>query len=489
MSKAPISRHRDAGMTLPEVLIAVVLTGLLMSSIAMSITVLFRQSDNTEGRTNNARSEQNVNIWMPTDLASAENVDTAPGASPCAPSCPPGLNVGGTNALMLSWSGTVPGANGTAVPTETKVSYRYVQVGAEYQMLRVECVSVNGAAPSCNSSTVLHDLDPPPIGVPYVPGSTPPSWIMVVSQALDPADITGSTPIPSDDPTFKNKNGQRVVVTINGGGDVAGAGGGKNQISLSAGGTERSTTLATNSVSFNQTLTAARTRCGGNFGMVVDTSGSIGSANMSTVRTALTSMIDTFAGTPVKLEFSQFSTLAKVLGAGATGARYFDMLKESDVDDLKKYVNGGTTSASVVVPALTSTGSTNWEDALYRMFRNTDGTIQAALPSKVIFFTDGIPNFTRLGSGATSGTTALPAATQHPDDSALPAATGGGNYSQVAWNRANRVAREFGVQVDYVGVFVGADTTASSKLGRRQRRLPPDRLEEGLPRRVGAGVS
>ena len=133
---------------------------------------------------------------------------------------------------------------------------------------------------------------------------------MVVSQALDPADITGSTPIPSDDPTFKNKNGQRVVVTINGGGDVAGAGGGKNQISLSAGGTERSTNLATNSVSFNQSLTAARTRCGGNFGLLVDTSLSISSADMATGRTAIAGtggLIDTFAGTPVKLQVDKFS--------------------------------------------------------------------------------------------------------------------------------------------------------------------------------------
>ena len=448
-------------MTLPELLISVVLTGILIASLAMSITVIYRQSDNTEGRVNNARSEQNVNIWMPADLASAESVDTTPEAVPCSGNCPPGVDVGGTNALMLTWTGTVPGPGGSSVPTLTKVSYRYVLVGTEYQMIRVECTSIDGAAPTCRVNTVLHDLDAPPVSVQYDVGHTRPTWIMVVSQALDPGDLTGTTPIPSDDPTFKNKNGQRVIVTINGGGDVAGAGGGQNQISLSAGGTDRSTDLATNSVSFNQTLTAARSRCGGNFGMVVDTSGSIGSTNMGIVRTAISSMIDTFAGTPVKLEMSQFSTIGKILGAAANGARYFDMLKDSDVSDLKKYINGGTTSTGAVVAALSSNGSTNYEDALYRMFRNTDGTIQASLPSKVIFFTDGIPNFTRLGNGGTAGTTALPAATSHPDDFGLAAATGS-NYSQVAWNRANRIAREFGVQVDYIGVFVGDDTTASS---------------------------
>ena len=266
-------------MTLPELLISVVLTGILIASLSMSITVLYRQADNTSGRTNNARSEQNVNVWMPADLSSAETVSTDPGASPCAPVCPPGADVGGTNALMLTWHGKVPGAGGVAVDTETKVSYRYVLVGTEYQMIRVKCTTIAGGSPTCEKNIVLHDLDPPPLNTPYIVGVTKPTWIMVVSQALDPGDTSGSTPAPVDDPTFKNKNGQRVVVTINGGGDVAGAGGGTNQISLSAGGTERKADLAPDSVSFDQTLTAARTRCGGNFGMVIDISGSINRAD------------------------------------------------------------------------------------------------------------------------------------------------------------------------------------------------------------------
>jgi hypothetical protein len=453
-------------MTLPELLISVVLTGVLMTAITASITVVLAQGKNTLGRANNARSEQSVNIWLPTDLASAEGVDNTGSAKPCGdttrtppdPPCPAGADVGGSNAIMLTWTGSQPGAGGVAVPTQTRASYRYVQVGTEYQLIRVACTSVNGAPPTCVVNTVLHDLDAPPIGIHYTPGVDAPSWVMVVSQALNPADTSGSTPAPTDDPTFKSKNGQRVLVTINGGGGLADAGGGTQQISLSAGGTERSSTLATSSVSFDQTLTAARSRCGGNYGMIIDTSGSIGATNMGIVRTAISSMVDTFAGTPVKLELSQFSTLAKILGADITGTRYFDMLKESDVSDLKKYINGGTTSANVAVPALASTGATNYEDALYRMFRKTDGTIQAMLPQKVIFFTDGIPNYTRLNAG---GTTAQPAATAFPDDTGLAVANGS-DYAQVAWNRANRVAREFGVQVDFIGVFVGADTTASS---------------------------
>ena len=474
----------DAGMTLPEVLISMTLTGLLVASLAMAITVISRQGDNTSGRLNNARSEQNVGIWMPSDLASAEVVSTDAGASPCGALCPPGINNGGSNAVMLTWRGsTVIDIAGTptSVPTETKVSYRYVQNGDEYMMIRVECTTINGGPPSCKQNTVLHDLDPPPPNVlsqpgGYQPGITKPTWVMEVSEALDPADWDGSLLVNTDDPTYKNKNAQRVVVTINGGGDADGLGGGTNKISLSAGGTERhADSLNPNDAGIPPTFIAARSRCGGNYGMLIDTSGSINRSdkdsngnwidNMATVRTAITSFIDTFAGTPVKLQLVDFDATGRVLGGdAATGARYFNMLNDTDIHDLKLWVNGGGTTSTGATPTqLTSDGGTNWEDGLTRMFRRNDGTIQTSLPKTLIFFTDGEPTFTRLGyqpsSGAFKpGTTMLPAAAAHPDDSALTEIADGQDYAQVAFNRANRVAREFGAQVNYIGVFVGAAT-------------------------------
>ena len=195
---------------------------------------------------------------------------------------------------------------GVAVPTLTKVSYRYVLVGTEYQMIRVACISVNGAAPTCEDNIVLHDLDAPPVSVTYIEGHTKPTWIMVVTQALDPGDITGNTPIPSDDPTFKNKNGQRVVVTINGGGDAAGAGGGQNQISLSAGGTERQPIWRpTRCRSTRRSLQPASAAVATSEWSSTSPARSRRPTNMGIVRSAITSMIDTFAGTPVKLELSQ----------------------------------------------------------------------------------------------------------------------------------------------------------------------------------------
>ncbi len=81
----------DEGMTLTELLLSMVITGMVMAGLMAAATVMLRQVDNTEGRTNNARSEQNINLWMPTDLTSAESVDKLPGSVPCGgalPACP-----------------------------------------------------------------------------------------------------------------------------------------------------------------------------------------------------------------------------------------------------------------------------------------------------------------------------------------------------------------------------------------------------------------
>ena len=94
-------------MSLTEVLVATLVMGLMITTLAMATRVIIQQADNTEGRANNARSEQNVGLYMPADLSSAEIVNVEPGAVPCGPTpaCPPGVDLGGSNALMLTWSG------------------------------------------------------------------------------------------------------------------------------------------------------------------------------------------------------------------------------------------------------------------------------------------------------------------------------------------------------------------------------------------------
>ena len=467
-------QHTDAGMTLPELLISVTLTAILATSLAIATNVMLSNRDNTLGRANNSRSEQNVGLFMPTDLASSESEDTLPGSTPCrtagpdgkigtpddvAAACPAGGSAEGSNALLLTWTSSVVVA-GNPVTTTTLVSYRVVVVGTEYQLIRVKCDYVGAGAPTCNTQIVLHDLTPPGVGVTFTPGVTPPDWIITVSKATAPDDTSGPTgPTLPVDPGLKNKNGQRVVVTVNGGGGGSSASGGQSQIFLSAGGTDRTTNLSTEDVTGAPTFTAARSRCGGNIGMIVDTSNSIWNSQMATIKAGIRSFLDEFAGTPVKLQIVTFSTTGTILGSTAGEPHWFDMLVDSDVQALKNLIGDPAqsgnlsqqTGGSPAAVGIKQNGGTNWEDGFLRMLKNVDGTVPAQLPSKIIFFTDGVPTFDRQGSGHTSSTAPV---TVNPLDAGLPASTGG-SYSQVGWNRAERVVRDRG-KVDVIGVMVGA---------------------------------
>ena len=446
-------------MSLPEVLIGVVVTGLLVAGMAAATRVVLRQNDNTGGRLTNARSEQSIGSWLPGDLSSAEFVDDNPAASPCGTECPPGLDTDGTNTLLLRWSGAIPNPNygngtdlRTTLVTVTTVSYRYISRGGDrYDIVRVECVSVDSAAPTCRQNTVLHNVEPPPPGEEYFEGITKPLWVMLVTLAVDPAapgdgsDLNLNPNGDTIDPTYYYREGRRVSVTINGGGDIDEAGGGRDHITVTAGGTRRDPNLSTTNLSATPTFAATRSRCGGNFGLLVDTSGSIG-GNMSYVRNGVNAFIDAFAGTPIKLQIVSFSSTATTLGAGAAWSKYYDMLVDADVAALK-----------ALVTPLASTGSTNWEDALFRMFLNSDGTVQQVLPDTVIFFTDGMPTYNRLNA-----TSATAPATMANDDIGLPAAAGS-SYNQMSWNRANRLIRVYEADMEkFIGVFVGTDINGSS---------------------------
>ena len=434
-------RSRDAGTTLPELLVTIMLLGLVVTSLSAALIVIFRQQDNTTGRLNVARAEQNIGLWLPADLASAELVDVSAGAHPCAGACPAGTETGGSNTLMLSWDSLEPGAT-SPIASTTNVSYRYVETGGEYRLVRVACTSVAGGAWTCRNSNILSGLDAPPPGTTWVPGVTQPTWVIQVSEPLDPADPSGPGNTIPVDPSAPTKNAKRVVVTVDGGGDAVGAGGGVNIISLSAGGTVRNVIDSTSTAgtpSFNE----ARTRCGGTYGLIIDDSGSIGSA-MGAVRTGVIQFINAFAGTPVKLQVVRFDTTASVLGQNPR-TRYFDMLNPADVGELRTAV--GTLAAN---------GATNWEDALHRMFFDQNGAILQVVPDKVLFFTDGEPTWNRVDNTSTASAPITPP--ERTPLLALPSSV----YDQEAFNRAKFITDRFRADVDFIGVGVGPAFTRNS---------------------------
>lgn len=440
------NRRADVGMTLTELLIAVSMMGLLAVTVSAALTVTLKTQGASEGRLNVARAEQSVDTWMPADLASAVTATDLPGDWPCTAPCPGGVDLDGSNALLLTW----PSASGVG---DTVVSYIYRVSDAandKYELVRILCDSG-----SCSQVTILSDLDGPPAAS-FVPGTTPvPDSVINVAVPLA-ADATSSDPSNVD----TGSSARRIVVTINGGGAVAGAGGGVNRVSITAGGTSLGD-LEPQKVT-GPSFTQARSRCGGPITIVVDDSGSIGS-NVSTVEGAVIGFVNALAGTPTQVQIVPFSRTASVIGAGSEWNKYYDMTDDSDVATLT-----GTGSNSIRAN-LDSSGGTNWEDGMFRALYSkdgqrldTDGNPATNLPNLVVFFTDGEPTFNRtLGSAYRGDDGVLPADPVEMNN--LWPTANGQAFDQEGYDRAEYLIKDLRSTDDVriVGVGVGGISSGS----------------------------
>ena len=452
-------------MTLPELLITITMMGLLVTVLSSAVIVTLRQQDNTEGRLNVAQAEQSISMWIPADLSSASVVDTSPDATPCGATVCDGIDLSnGSNVLMLSWENV----DADGVVTTTNVSYHFAPSsdGVTYELSRVECVS-SGSGWSCSSRVVLRDLPGPPGGEAFVPGvangaachlavdpvpCTRPNWVIIVSEPLAPDAVSGDEVANESD----RKDANRVIVSINGGGDADGAGGGINQVSITAGGTVR-TSIDANSVQGAPSFTEAFSRCGGPMTLVVDESNSIGSS-IGDVKAGVRRFVEALAGTPVELQVVRFHTYASVLGS-SDWHRYFDMTNEADVNTLLASIDNlqGSWSSSSA-----RNGGTNWEEAMFRTFFQPDGSTAPTIPETVVFFTDGVPTFDRLdrtdGFGPFRSAPGVLPAQPAPPGAPWPESKGNA-FSQVGFNRADYIANKFRRSVRLVGVGVGSGIT------------------------------
>ena len=459
-------RAGDAGMTLPELLISISIMGIIIGVISSALIVTLRQQDATQGRINVARSEQSVGLWLPGDLASAGVVSVEPDWSPCGeievdgvwqPTgdvCPPLGLPAGSNALMLGWS--YKDADGKA--TYTNVSYQFYQdTDGTFSLARVECVLpdvsltsdgvpiLGDASWTCEHTVVLRELASPPAGTTWEPGVTRPSWVIEVSQPLAAAATN-----PDDLALGETKNAKRVIVTINGGGRFEDAGGGTNRISITAGGTTRRVIDGSSMVGA-PSFVEARSLCGGPMSLLIDESNSIGrpgsggsATNVNNVKQGVRDFVNALTGTPCQAAGDRLPHLQSRLGNDAVapllrhgergrGGRAVGSDRHAPLRLVRRHPNGGT----------------NWEEGLFRAFYTEQGLTAEPVPNKVVFFTDGIPTFDRL----VHRTGDLPA--DPPDPGPAWADSMGNAYSQVAFNRADFIAREFRGPIDLIGVGVG----------------------------------
>ncbi len=371
------SRRRDTGATLPELLIVMTMMGIIAAVVGAAITVSFRVATNSEGRVNLARAEQNIDIWLPADLASTNVKDTdLPAVDLDATATPCGncgsLDLSGANALQLAWTTLVPGP--PPVEITTTVQYQYIQVDGEWVIQRIECVT----GQACTMATVLRDLPAPADEANYA--NVRPVSIFDVSNP-----VPAATPDPDADLGL-NDNAAQVVVTINGGGQSAGGGGGENTVSLTAGGR---VTSEIDADTFDvPSFVRSGSRCGGPISLLVDTSGSIpGGVLEDVVEPGVQAFIEAFRDTPTQIQIIEFGDQARPMGDGGDWHKFVDMTDPTAVQDLL--------DESERLTERRAGARTNWEDPFFRAFYDSDGTPASQASNRVVFFTDGIPTVHR----------------------------------------------------------------------------------------------
>jgi hypothetical protein len=128
-------------------------------------------------------------------------------------------------------------------------------------------------------------------------------------------------------------------------------------------------------------------QCGLNFGLVLDSSGSIGETGIQNLKDASTSFVESLADTGSTVSVTSFST--KSPGSGGTNLEP-TALSTSNLPTIKDSYKD-----------LVSTGFTNWEDGLEKSQDNFDFP---GAPDLIVFITDGNPNTTNSSGGGGAGT-------------------------------------------------------------------------------------
>ncbi|MEX1106252.1 MAG: vWA domain-containing protein [Ilumatobacteraceae bacterium] len=410
--------HRtDSGFNLVELTMTIVIMGLMMTALGAAVTAVLGQQTSTEGRLDNVMAEQTLTQWLIPDLVSSETTEVGAALQACIVSCPANAELGGSNAVVLNWK-SLTTVSGVSTEIMSRVSYRYVGVGGSFQVIRVQCTKAGALPETCSNHVIVRDAFPPTET--FTPGVTSPDWMI---KGI-PAPVAGSS---------TDRNPTTVQVMLSGGGQLSGAGGGVEALSITSAGTVRRS-VTPGSPRVNPALSKAISRCGGTFGIVVDVSGSIGSSAMERVKKALVDMMTTFRGTPVKIQIVTFSSTAAYTVGTYQWSWYADMSKDSEVDTL---IAGLAT--------LTSWGGTNWEDGLFRMFYDTNGTLQAKLPDTLLFFTDGWPTTIRWDVTAAAAQLEGPEPEQY---------LGRGNLVR-AFGPAGDIISRFASTTTFIGVGIG----------------------------------
>lgn len=430
------TRRRDAGLTLPEILISITISGMLIVAISVAFSVMLRSEGGATTRLAVSKDVTFIQTWLPLDLSSALETTDSPAEA----------DVKATLANLpapipnMAYNGDLPGTNViTIVRPDLErsyryyvVAYRYAQVGDEWQLMRYEIRNPGGPDEDIKVVGVAHELPPPEDMDTWVDGTERPTHAVTVT---------------SRNQVILRPIGEDITVTFDSGDEFTTGGAG-----LSA-----ENVLPTDYSGQLIDPSAPPSRCGGRLAIVLDTSGSVPKQHGGNdLESAAVGFLEAFTGTPTYMQVIGFDYDSYVMTSddGNFGT-YFSMLNDPAVIEAAKTritdlpdQDGTWTKNSnehlpihweQMLPTGSSAGATNWEAGLWDavMVHDPSKALHARQPDLIVFVTDGEPNRAR-------------------DDSDL--SSDGENRSKAADEGAEvaEIARSAGARL--VGVLVGNDS-------------------------------
>ena len=413
---------RDGGFTLPELLIAMMISGILIVSISMAFTTVLRTQAQATDRLAESKDITFVQTWLPVDLASATKTFTMVEE-------PALLTELASHVPPMKYNTVLPGVNVLTVirpdleagaGTYYLVAYRYHEVNGKWQLSRFEIRNpgaTNGTE-TVKTVGVAHEVPAPPVG-----------WDPLTQKPTFAVEVTSRNGL------VIRPIGEDVTVNFESGNNFQTGGAGlsaENQLpaDYSGGLTNPS---------------APPSRCGGRIALVIDTSGSvpIGFGGIPTEQAAV-GFLDGFLGTPTTISLNGFDresygmvfngsqavgTVARNSSNG-TRAPFVSVLNPgASVDAMKKRVtdldnlDGAWPGGGANITQRDPNGDrimwdqvgegTNWEDGLYILTNQANGTPYGIdIPDLVVFITDGEPTMVRAADGTATSASNSDAATK-----------------------------------------------------------------------------
>ena len=145
----------DAGFTLIELVITIVILPIVLGGIAAALLSVFGLQDQTQNRIGDSNDAQVGSANFNKDVQSAEQLTTASFST--APGCGGGANE--TQLLGLEWAANsaVPAGTGNSGGYDTVVSYVVTPWGSANELIRQECTTGPSATPTA-SLVISHDF-------------------------------------------------------------------------------------------------------------------------------------------------------------------------------------------------------------------------------------------------------------------------------------------------------------------------------------------